>query len=145
MSCLLIMTTVYYNKRREYQTPYNIIPGICKIQYGMDCIDRLVWWCNCKLTWACDSRVAYNNFFIYDCALHFEDFGAKSSLVSMDSSSATTHDNIAWEKGLKRSGLYFDGFVDDIESVLEKHRRDTVNLLWYSNIYWRGCWGERCS
>ena len=75
---------------------------------------------------------------IKDCALHLEDLGAKSSLVSVDSSSATTtddHDDIAWAKGLKRSGLYFDGFVDDIESVLEKHRRDIVTFYGiYSNV-----------
>ena len=46
----------------------------------------------------------------------------------MDSSSATTTDDLAWAKGLKRSGLYFDGFVDDIESVLEKHRKGTVTF-----------------
>ena len=36
--------------------------------------------------------------------------------------------NPTWAKGLKRSGLYFDGFVDDIESVLEQHRKDTVTV-----------------
>ena len=36
--------------------------------------------------------------------------------------------NPTWAKGLKRSGLYFDGFVDDIESVLEQHRKDTVTF-----------------
>ena len=46
----------------------------------------------------------------------------------MDSRSPTTSDDLAWAKGLKRSGLYFDGFVDDIESVLEKHRKGTVTF-----------------
>ena len=33
-----------------------------------------------------------------------------------------------WAEGLKKSGLYYDGFVDDIESVLEQHRKDTVTF-----------------
>ena len=56
--------------------------------------------------------------------------------MSMDSTTTDVHDDLAWGKGLKRSGLYFDGFVDDVECVLEKHRKDTVM---FSNIYWRGC------
>lgn len=31
-----------------------------------------------------------------------------------------------WADGLRKSGLYYDGFVDDIESVLEQHCKDTV-------------------
>ena len=33
-----------------------------------------------------------------------------------------------WAKGLKKTGLYYDGFVDDIESVLEQHRKETVTF-----------------
>ena len=36
----------------------------------------------------------------------------------MDSDSSTYP---TWAEGLKKSGLYYDGFVDDIESVLEQH------------------------
>ena len=46
----------------------------------------------------------------------------------MDSTTTNVHDDLAWAKGLKRSGLYFDGFVDDVECVLEKHRKDTVTF-----------------
>ena len=46
----------------------------------------------------------------------------------MDSTTTDVHDDLAWAKGLKRSGLYFDGFVDDVECVLEKHRKDTVTF-----------------
>ena len=35
-----------------------------------------------------------------------------------------------WAESLKKSGLYYDGFVDDIESVLEQHRKETY-ILWY--------------
>ena len=33
-----------------------------------------------------------------------------------------------WAEGLKKYGLYYDGFVDDIESVLEQHCKDTVTF-----------------
>ena len=33
-----------------------------------------------------------------------------------------------WAKGLKKSGLYYDGFVDDIEAVLEQHRKETITF-----------------
>ena len=46
----------------------------------------------------------------------------------MDSTTTDVHNDLAWAKGLKRSGLYFDGFVDDVECVLEKHRKDTVTF-----------------
>ena len=45
---------------------------------------------------------------------------------NMDSASST---NPTWAEGLKKSGLYYDGFVDDIESVLEQHHKDTVRPL----------------
>ena len=44
---------------------------------------------------------------------------------NMDSASSTYP---TWADGLKKSGLYNDGFVDDIESVLEQHRKDTVTF-----------------
>ena len=33
-----------------------------------------------------------------------------------------------WARQLKRRGLYFEGLVDsdDLETILERHRRDTV-------------------
>ena len=33
----------------------------------------------------------------------------------------------AWAVGLKRSGLYYEGFVDNLENTLEAHRRCTVS------------------
>lgn len=32
----------------------------------------------------------------------------------------------SWAEGLERRSLYFEGFVDDVDSVLELHRRETV-------------------
>ena len=32
----------------------------------------------------------------------------------------------AWALGLKSSGLYYEGFVDNLEDTLEAHRRCTV-------------------
>ena len=32
----------------------------------------------------------------------------------------------AWALGLKRSGLYYDGFVDNLADTLEAHRRCTI-------------------
>ena len=50
----------------------------------------------------------------------------------MDPSSTCTHDatsdQLLWAKGLKKSGLYYDAFVDDIETVLEQHRKETVTF-----------------
>ena len=31
-----------------------------------------------------------------------------------------------WALGLKRSGLYYEGFVDNLEDTLEAHRRCTI-------------------
>lgn len=31
-----------------------------------------------------------------------------------------------WAKGLKRNGTYFEGYVGDIEELLEDHKRDTI-------------------
>ena len=42
--------------------------------------------------------------------------------VSMDSDSVQP----AWALGLKRSGLYYEGFIDNLEDTLEAHRRCTV-------------------
>ena len=44
---------------------------------------------------------------------------------NMDSASSTYP---TWAEDLKKSGLYYDGFLDDIESVLEQHRKDTVTF-----------------
>ena len=43
-------------------------------------------------------------------------------------SSSTMTSDLPWAKGLKKSGLYYDGFVDDVEAVLEKHRKETVTF-----------------
>ena len=32
----------------------------------------------------------------------------------------------SWALGLKRSGLYYEGFVDNLEDTLEAHRRCTI-------------------
>ena len=32
----------------------------------------------------------------------------------------------AWARGLKKCGLYYEGFVDDLEDTLEAHRRCTL-------------------
>ena len=45
----------------------------------------------------------------------------------MDTSCTMTSD-LLWAKGLKKSGLYYDGFVDDIEAVLEQHCKETVTF-----------------
>ena len=42
--------------------------------------------------------------------------------VSMDSDGVQP----AWALGLKRSGLYYEGFIDNLEDTLEAHRRCTV-------------------
>ena len=31
-----------------------------------------------------------------------------------------------WAKGLKRSGMYYEGIVEDLDEVLEAHRRITM-------------------
>lgn len=31
-----------------------------------------------------------------------------------------------WSEGLQKRGTYYEGYVDDLDSVLESHRRDTV-------------------
>ena len=46
----------------------------------------------------------------------------------MDSTRVDCSSYPTWTEGLKKSGLYYDGFVDDIESVLEQHRKDTVTF-----------------
>ena len=42
--------------------------------------------------------------------------------MSTDSSSACPK----WSESLQKRGTYYEGYVDDLESVLEAHRRDTV-------------------
>ena len=32
----------------------------------------------------------------------------------------------SWAKGLQKSGLYYEGFVDNLDETLEAHRRCTV-------------------
>lgn len=32
----------------------------------------------------------------------------------------------AWAEGLSPRGLYFEGFVDDADALLEQHKADTV-------------------
>ena len=34
----------------------------------------------------------------------------------------------SWTDGLKKSGVYYNGFVDDIEATLEQHRKQTVTF-----------------
>ena len=34
-----------------------------------------------------------------------------------------------WAESLKKSGLYYDGFVDDIESILEQHLHFMVRVI----------------
>ena len=36
------------------------------------------------------------------------------------------NDYQSWTHGLKRVGLYYSGFVDNLEDVLEMHRRSTL-------------------
>ena len=31
-----------------------------------------------------------------------------------------------WSEGLQKRGTYYEGYVDDLDSVLEAHRRDTI-------------------
>ena len=31
-----------------------------------------------------------------------------------------------WSKSFQKRGTYYEGYVDDLESLLEAHRRDTV-------------------
>ena len=33
---------------------------------------------------------------------------------------------LAWTEGLSPRGLYFEGFVDDADALLEQHKADTV-------------------
>ena len=35
-------------------------------------------------------------------------------------------DSPRWSEGLQKRGTYYEGYVDDLESVLEAHRRDTI-------------------
>ena len=35
----------------------------------------------------------------------------------------------SWSKGLKHSGLYYEGIVDDCDQVLELHRRSTMSTF----------------
>ena len=35
---------------------------------------------------------------------------------------------LLWAEGLKKSGLYYDGFIDDIELVLEQRHKETVTF-----------------
>ena len=39
---------------------------------------------------------------------------------------AQDSDHPAWTRGLNKSGLYYEGFVDDLEDTLEAHRRYTL-------------------
>ena len=39
---------------------------------------------------------------------------------------ATLNSQPSWSKGLKRSGLYYEGIVGDCHQVLELHRRSTI-------------------
>ena len=36
------------------------------------------------------------------------------------------NDEMTWFKGLTKVGLYYEGFVDNLEEVLEDHRRCTM-------------------
>ena len=38
-------------------------------------------------------------------------------------SESRAHD---WKSGLQRVGTYYEGYIDDLEPVLEDYRRDTV-------------------
>ena len=35
----------------------------------------------------------------------------------------------AWAEGLKLCGVYYEGFVTDLEGTLEKHRVDTISTF----------------
>ena len=41
----------------------------------------------------------------------------------------TQNSQPSWSKGLKRSGLYYEGIVDDCHQVLELHRRSTMSTF----------------
>ena len=45
---------------------------------------------------------------------------------SVFSSAMAEPDTPVWAQGLKRSGFYYEGFVDDHEKVLELHRKYTT-------------------
>ena len=36
--------------------------------------------------------------------------------------------DLPWADGLKKSGLYCDGFMDDIEAVLKRNSKETVTF-----------------
>ncbi len=50
----------------------------------------------------------------------------------MEQSTSTGHDCSSsyptWAENLKKSGLYYGSFVDDIESLLEQHCKETVTF-----------------
>uniref|UniRef100_A0A1X7V4G8 Uncharacterized protein n=1 Tax=Amphimedon queenslandica TaxID=400682 RepID=A0A1X7V4G8_AMPQE len=49
--------------------------------------------------------------------------------ISSDSSPRSPLQEVpksSWTQGLKKVGLYFSGFVEDIDTVLESHCRDTI-------------------
>ena len=47
---------------------------------------------------------------------------------------ATPNSQSSWSKGLKRSGLYYKGIVDDCHQVLELHPEKHYVHLWYQNF-----------
>ena len=53
-----------------------------------------------------------------------------AAMAQQAGTQATTQNSQpSWSKGLKRSGLYYEGIVDDCHQVLELHRRSTMSTF----------------
>ena len=44
-------------------------------------------------------------------------------------STGILHQEMSWNKNLKQVGQYFTGYVDDLQTVLELHKIDTVSTF----------------
>ena len=53
-----------------------------------------------------------------------------AAMAQQAGTQATTQNSQpSWSKGLKHSGLYYEGIVDDCHQVLELHRRSTMSTF----------------
>ncbi len=56
--------------------------------------------------------------------------------------SGTTGTAPSWARGLKISGLYYEGIVDNVEAILEQHRKETVTSYGTRNSITKSCFDD---
>ena len=58
-----------------------------------------------------------------------------STNLSSTTDRATDYYVLSWAHGLRKSGLYYSGFVENIDWILEQHRKDTITLHVHVRVY----------